>query len=72
MHMAIQNKTHGMMTSGVLVLLLHDNACLHTASRTQALLKHFNWESFDRPPYIPDLAASNYHLFTCLKNWLQS
>jgi histone-lysine N-methyltransferase SETMAR len=25
---------------------------------------------FDHPPYSPDLALSDYHLFTYLKNWL--
>jgi hypothetical protein len=27
---------------------------------------------FDHPPYSPDLAPSDYHLFTYLKNWLRS
>jgi hypothetical protein len=27
---------------------------------------------FDHPPYIPDLAPSNHHLFTYLKIWLRS
>jgi hypothetical protein len=26
----------------------------------------------DNPPYSPDLALSNYHLFTYLKKWLGS
>jgi hypothetical protein len=51
---------------------LHDNACLHTAARTRALLEHFNWELFDHPPYSPDLAPSSYHLFIYLTNWLRS
>jgi hypothetical protein len=34
LHRAIQNKRHGMLTPSVLVVLLHDNASLHTASRT--------------------------------------
>jgi histone-lysine N-methyltransferase SETMAR len=55
-----------MLTSGV--VLLQDNARPHTAARTQALLEHFNWELFDHPPYSPDLASSDYHLFTYLKN----
>jgi histone-lysine N-methyltransferase SETMAR len=33
---------------------------------------HFNWELFDHPPYSPDLALSDYHLFMYQKNWLQS
>jgi histone-lysine N-methyltransferase SETMAR len=53
-------------------LVLHDNACLHTAAHTQALLEHYNWELFDHPPYSPGLALSNYHLLTYLKNWLRS
>jgi hypothetical protein len=65
---AIQNKRHGMLTYGV--ALLHDNARLHTAARTRALLEHFNWQLFDHPSYNPDLALSNYHLFTYLKNCL--
>jgi hypothetical protein len=59
-----------MLTSGV--VLLHDNACLHTAARTQALLEQFSWELFDHPPYSPDFALRDYCLFTYLKNWLGS
>jgi transposase len=53
-------------------MLLHDNARPHTAARTKELPKHFNWELFDHPPYNPDLAPSDYHLFTYLKNWFGS
>jgi transposase len=58
-----------MLTSGVMVL--HVNARPHTAASTRALLKHFNWELFDHPSYSPDLAPSDYHLFTYLHNWLR-
>jgi hypothetical protein len=61
---AIQDKRRRMLTSGV--VLLHDNARPHTAARTQALLEHFNWELFHHSPYSPNLAPSNYHLFTYL------
>jgi transposase len=57
-----------MLTKGV--VLLHDNARPHTAARTNALIKLFNWEIFDHPPYSPDLAPSDYHLFTKMKVWL--
>jgi transposase len=60
----------GMLTSGV--VLPKDNARPHTAARTRSLLEHFSWEMFDHPPYSPDLAPSEYHLFTYLKNWLRS
>jgi hypothetical protein len=36
------------------------------------MLEHLYWELFDHPPYSPDLAPSDYHLFTYLKNWLRS
>jgi hypothetical protein len=54
----IQNKRRGILTSSI--EHLHDNAQLHTATSTWALLEHFNWELFDQP------------LFTYLKNWLGS
>jgi hypothetical protein len=38
----------------------------------QALLEHFHWELFDNLPCSSDLAPSDYHLFTYLKNWLGS
>jgi hypothetical protein len=54
------------------VVLLHDNAHPHTAACTRALPQHFKGELFDHTPYSPDIAPSDYHLFTYLKNWLQS
>jgi hypothetical protein len=34
------------------------------------LLEKFGWEVFDHPPYSPDLAPSDYHLFPKLKEFL--
>jgi hypothetical protein len=34
LYRAIQKKRRGMLTSGVLVVLLHDNVCLHMAAST--------------------------------------
>jgi hypothetical protein len=62
------NKRHGMLTKGV--VLLHGNARPNTAARTNALIKFFNWQIFDNPPYSTDLAPRDYHLFTKLKVWL--
>jgi hypothetical protein len=31
-------------------------------------LEHFNQDLFDYAPYSPDLALSDYYLFTYLKN----
>jgi transposase len=60
----------GMLTSSV--VLLHNNARLHTAARIRAVLEHFNCELFDQPPDSPDFAPSDHHPFTYLKDWLQS
>jgi hypothetical protein len=57
---AIPNKRRGMLT--YCVMLLHDKARPHTATRTRALLEHFSWELFDHSSYSPDLAPSDYHL----------
>jgi hypothetical protein len=59
-----------MLTYGV--VLLHEDSRPPTASRTRALLGHLNWELFDYPPYSPELAPNDYHLFIYLKNWLGS
>ncbi|KAJ4426673.1 hypothetical protein ANN_26471 [Periplaneta americana] len=65
---AIQNKRRGMLSRGV--VLLHDNARPHTAASTRELLDQFGWEIFDHPPYSPELAPSDFHLFTKLKDFL--
>ena len=59
---------HGMLTKGI--ALLHDNPRPHTTARTNAAIRLFNWEIFDHPPYSPDLAPSDYDLFTKMKVWL--
>lgn len=65
---AIQNKRRGMLSNGI--VLLHDNARPHTANDTQTLVRQFRWEQFDHPPYSPDLAPSDYHLFQHMKREL--
>jgi [histone H3]-lysine36 N-dimethyltransferase SETMAR len=62
---AIQNKRRGMLTKGV--RFHHDNARPHTANRTTALIERFGWEMVSHPPYSPDLAPSDFHLFPELK-----
>ncbi|GFV97260.1 histone-lysine N-methyltransferase SETMAR [Trichonephila clavipes] len=34
------------------------------------VLKQFKWEVLDHPPYSPDLAPSDFHLFRYLKSHL--
>uniref|UniRef100_A0A670YLX0 Mariner Mos1 transposase n=1 Tax=Pseudonaja textilis TaxID=8673 RepID=A0A670YLX0_PSETE len=65
---AIQNKRRGKLSSEI--LFLHDNARPHTANPTREVLNAFKWEIFPHPPYSPDLAPSDYHLFLRIKTWL--
>ncbi|UYV67634.1 hypothetical protein LAZ67_5001412 [Cordylochernes scorpioides] len=62
---AIQNKKRGMLTKGV--RFHHDNARPHTAHQTTALIEEFGWELVSHPPYSPDVAPSDFHLFPELK-----
>ena len=65
---AMQNKRRGMLSRGV--VMIHDNARPHTAAATQNVITTFGWEQFDHPPYSPDLAPSDFHLFPHLKSFL--
>ncbi|UYV82269.1 hypothetical protein LAZ67_21001515 [Cordylochernes scorpioides] len=62
---AIKRKRPGLLSQKV--LLVHDNARPHAARTTQTLLENFKWEIFTHPPYSPDLASSDFHLFPALK-----
>jgi histone-lysine N-methyltransferase SETMAR len=51
-------------------MFLHDNARPLAAARRQAMLQEFGWEDFEHPAYSPDLAPSDFHLFSKLKEFL--
>lgn len=48
------------------VILQHDNAPSHTARSVKDTLKTLNWEILSHPPYSPDLAPSDFHLFASM------
>ena len=50
------------------VRFLHDNARPHTARGTREKLLELGWEILVHPPYSPDLAPSDDHLFRSLSN----
>ena len=46
---------------------MHDNAPAYRALATQKKLAYLGFQCLDHPPYSPDLAPSDYHLFPGLK-----
>jgi histone-lysine N-methyltransferase SETMAR len=53
------------------VLFHHDNAKPHTSLHTREAITKFQWTVPPHPPYSPDLAPSNYHLFSPLKDTIR-
>jgi histone-lysine N-methyltransferase SETMAR len=54
------------------VVFHQDNARPHVSKMTHQKIEELNWEIFDHPPYSPDLAPSDYHLFRSLQNHLNN
>ena len=50
---------------------MHDNVPAHRALATQKKLAYLGFQCLDHPPYSPDLAPLDYHLFSGLKNQLK-
>lgn len=53
------------------LLLLHDNARPHTSLATREAITKLGWTVLPHPPYSPDLAPSDFHLFGPLKDALR-
>jgi len=65
----LKDKRRGKFTKDV--TFLHDNAQAHRALATQKKLACLGFCCLDHPPYSPDLAPSNYHLFSGLKKTIK-
>ena len=52
-------------------LVLARQCPAHRALATQKKLAYLDFQCLDHPPYSPDLAPSDYHLFPGLKNQLK-
>lgn len=66
---AIKSKRRGMLARGV--LLHQDNAPAHKSHVAMAAIHAAGFEVVDHPPYSPDLAPSDFHLFPKLKQHLR-
>ena len=53
------------------VLLQYDNARPHTSLKTHEVISSFGGEKISHPPYLPDLASSDFHLFGPFKESLR-
>lgn len=64
----IKEKRPGMLRKRI--LFHQDNARVHTSAETMAVIHECGYELLPHPPYSPDLAPSDYHLFPHLKKHL--
>ena len=53
------------------VLLLQDNALIHKYKVVQAAIRQAGFIELNHPVYSPDIAPSDYHLFSNLKIFLR-
>jgi histone-lysine N-methyltransferase SETMAR len=53
------------------MLLQHDNARPYKSLRNREHITKMGWMVLPHPPYSPDLALSDFHLFGSLKNALR-
>ena len=65
---AVRRKQLGLLKKGV--ILQHDNASPHRDRQTVEKIEEMCWELLQHPPYSPDLAPSDFHLFGPLKESL--
>jgi len=65
----LKEKRRGKVTKGE--LFLHDNAPAHRALATQKKLPYLGFQCLDHPPYSPDMAPSDYHVFPELKKTIE-
>lgn len=65
----IKQKRRGKLSRGI--LLHHDNAPAHTSHVAMAAIRDCGFQLLSQPPYSPDLAPSDYHLFRYLKDSLR-
>ena len=66
---AILEKRRGKVSHGV--LLLHDNAPVHKSNVAQATIRQTSFTELNHTAYSPDIAPTDYHMFSHLKKFLR-
>ena len=66
---AIREKRREKLSRGV--LLLHDNASVHTSRVAKAAVNNSGFAELSHYPYSPDVASSDFYLFPNLKKSLR-
>jgi [histone H3]-lysine36 N-dimethyltransferase SETMAR len=66
---AILEKRRGKVRHGV--LLLHDNAPVHKCNIVQAAIRQAGFVELNHPAYSPDIAPTDYHVFSNLKKFMR-
>jgi len=62
---ALKSKHQGKLRHGV--LLLHDSVPAHTSAVATSTAAEYGYELLPHPPYLPDLAPSDFSLFPLMK-----
>jgi len=66
LHRALREKRPHYRKRHDKLIFLHDNVPSHTSIMVQNYLETLNWEVLSHPAYSPDLASSDYHLFSSM------
>jgi len=66
LHRALREKRPHYWKRHDKLIFFHDNASSHTSIMIQNYLETLNWEVLPYPVYSPDLALSDYHLFSSM------
>ena len=69
LHSVIVEKGRGIVSHGV--LLLHDKTPIYKWNIVQAAIRQAGFIELNHPAYSPDIAPSDYHLFSNLKKFLR-
>ena len=67
---AIQEKRPEWRDRHEKLILQHDNARPHVGQPVRTYLEGVKWEVLPHPPYSPDIAPSDYHLFRSMQSAL--